>query len=167
MIFILDTNVLWKRKKIAQLAVIAKKHAHHLQVPALVHAERLAQVRRDLQKDGKTFDQRVIDALLDTHGIEVVPFDRTVAERSALVLAGMFPSPDHWHEARRERCAHRFQVAQTNTPGPVCPATIDWYLHASYATVPATFVTLDGGLDFEGMQVVDLDRAIALAAGSA
>lgn len=51
MIFVLDTNVLWKIQKLIRLAKAARLHGHGIEVPALAHAERLAQVRRGSKRN--------------------------------------------------------------------------------------------------------------------
>jgi hypothetical protein len=162
MIFVLDTNVLWRTAEIGRLATAAKRGGHSVAVPALAHAERLAQVRRERHEQGKTFDPAMVEAFFLTHGLEVVPFDKAVAERCAESLAGRFPKKALWHDARRSRCASRFQVAQEGT-GKACPATVDWYLHAPYEGAPYVFVTLDEGVEFEGMGTIGLDSAIQRA----
>lgn len=159
MIFVLDTNVLWKPKKLAQLASTARRHNHGIEIPALVHAERVAQLRR---KKGADFDPAIIEAFIKTHKLKVTPFDKEVAERCARSLAERYSSREEWHDARRKRCETRFQVAQSDA-GRSCPATIDWYLAASYSAAEYVFVTGDGRSEFEGMQTVSLDRALQLA----
>jgi hypothetical protein len=162
MIFVLDTNVLWKIQKLIRLAKAARLHGHSIEVPALAHAERLAQVRREQTQPGKTFDPAIVEAFLLTHGLRVVPFDQAVAERCAEALAARYPDQERWHEARRARCAVRFQVVQDGT-GKACPSTIDWYLQAPYLAAPYVFVTLDRGAEFDGTGAVSLDSAIELA----
>lgn len=165
MIFVLDTNVLWNIKKLIRLARAAKRRGHSVQVPALAHAERLAQVRREPRQPGTTFDSAIVEAFLLTHGLQVVPFDKALAEQCAESLATRYPEKEHWHEARRSRCAARLQVVQDGTGKP-CPSTIDWYLQAPYTAAPYVFVTLDGGAEFKGTGAVDLDSAIQLAEAS-
>jgi hypothetical protein len=159
MIFVLDTNVLWKMARLVRLATAARRRDHHIEIPALVHAERMAQVRRE---KGAAFDPAFIEAFLQTHQLRIAPFDQEVAERCARALAERYASIEQWHRARRERCAARFQMAQTDA-GRACPATVDWYLEASYTEAPFVFVTLDGGSEFEGTEVISLDSAIQLA----
>lgn len=161
MIFVLDTNVLWKMQKLVQLARAARQHGHRIEIPALVHAERMAQLRRE---KGAGFDPGVIEAFMMTHGLTVAAFDKEVAERCAQSLADRYSSPERWHAARRRRCESRFQLAQANA-GSSCPATVDWYLSASYGAAPFVLVTLDGGPEFEGVATVGLDEAIRLAEG--
>jgi predicted nucleic acid-binding protein len=159
MIFVLDTNVLWKITKLIQLASAARRHGHRVEIPVLVHAERAAQLRRE---KGAAFDPAVIEAFIKTHGLTVAPFDKEVAERCAESLAERYSSKEGWHDARRRRCEARFQMAQAAAGRP-CPATIDWYLAASYTSPPFTFVTLDGNSEFEGTPAISLDSAIHLA----
>lgn len=158
MIFILDTNVLWKTAELGQLATVARRRSHRIEVPALAYAERLAQRRRQI---GAAFDPAFFDAFFLTHGLHVVPFDKALAERCAESLAQRYPKKEHWHDARRARCASRFQMAQADA-GQTCPATVDWYLAAPYAA-PFVFVTLDGGSEFDGTGAVGLDSALRLA----
>ena len=162
MIFILDTNVLWKTRQLERLAAAARRHGHSVEVPALAHAERLAQIRRKNRQEGKTFDPSIVEAFLKTHEIRVAPFDRELADRCAASLADRYPSPDEWHNARRQRCASRFQMAQDDAGRP-CPATIDWYLHAPYDAAPFVFVTLDGGSEFTRTGAISLDAAVRRA----
>lgn len=158
MIFVLDTNVLWDVDRIVQLATRARGNGHRVVVPALAHAERCAQVRRDM---GARFDARIVDRFLETNHIEILPFDRPTAERAAAVLATRYPGRDHWHAARRERCAGRFRVV-LEQGGQPCPGTVDWYLAAPYGPPDYVVVTLDGGAEFVGMDVISLDDALAL-----
>jgi hypothetical protein len=162
MIFVLDTNVLWRTAEIGRLAIAAKRGGHSIAVPALAHAERLAQVRRERHEQGKTFNPAMVEAFFRTHDLKVMPFDEAVAERCAESLARRYPKKEHWHDARRSRCASRFQVAQEGT-GKACPSTVDWYLHAPYGAAPYVFVTLDEGVEFEGMGTISLDSAIQRA----
>jgi hypothetical protein len=161
MIFVLDTNVLWKHGRIARLATLARRNGHRVVVPALAHAERIAQLRRE---HGADFDPEAIREFLTTHKIAILPFGRLTAERAAEALATRYSSPDHWHAARRERCAGRFQVV-LDQGGQTCPGTVDWYLAAPYSPPDYVVVTLDGGAEFAGMDVVSLDEALALAEG--
>lgn len=157
MIFVLDTNVLWARE-LPQLATAARRHGHRVEVPALAYAERLAQRRRQL---GEAFDSALFEAFFLTHEFQVVPFDQAIAERCAESLAGRYPKKEHWHDARRARCAFRFRMVQ-DSAGETCPATIDWYLAAPYPA-PYVFVTGDNGSEFAGTGAVRLDQAIRLA----
>lgn len=158
MIFVLDTSVLWRRR-VRDLAELAKKHNHKVEIPALVHAERIAQVRRD---KGRAFDLSFIDSFLKTHEVEIVSFDREIAERSAQELARRFPTPEAWHSARRQRCETRFQLASSAT-APICPATIDWYISASYSDREIVLVTEDKGPEFVAPVKLSLDEAIQAA----
>jgi hypothetical protein len=158
MIFVLDTNVLWDTEKLGQLAAVARRRGHVLHVPALAWAERVAQRRRQI---GATFDPAFMEAFLLTHTLHVAPFDKALAERCAEALAERYPRKEHWYDARRARCALRFQMAQGDAGKP-CPATVDWYLAAPYAS-PFVFVTLDGGTEFEGTGAISLDAAIRRA----
>lgn len=161
MIFVLDTNVLWKVRRLEQLAIVARRNGHRVAVPALAHAERCAQLRRE---KGAAFDPETIAAFLDTHKIAILPFGRRTAERVAVALAARYPSPDAWHAARRERCAARFRVALA-PGGETCPGTVDWYLAAPYGPPDHVLVTLDGGVEFAGTDVISLDEALSLAGG--
>jgi hypothetical protein len=160
MIFVLDTNVLWKPRRVARLADVARPRGHTVAVPALAHAERVAQLRRE---KGDDFDATDIDLFIQTHHIVILPFDQPTAERAAEALATRYPKPDHWHAARRARCATRFQILQPDVGEP-CPATVDWYLMASYGSAEYTVVTHDRRDEFEGMPVLGLDEAIRRAA---
>lgn len=162
MIFVLDTNVLWKVGRVARLATLARRHGHQVTVPALAHAEHCAQLRR---KHGAGFDPETISEFLTTHEIAILPFDRPTAERAAVGLATRYPRKDDWHAARRERCAARFQVA-IDQGGQTCPATVDWYLAAPYGPPDHVMVTLDEGAEFVGTGVISLDDALALAEGA-
>jgi hypothetical protein len=162
MIFVVDTNVLWKTRELVRLAAAARRHGHRVEVPALAHAERLAQLRRQKRQEGKTFDPRIVEAFLQTHGLQVAPFDEELAERCAGSLAERYRSADEWHDARKRRCASRFQMVQDDA-GKTCPATIDWYLHAPYEAAPFVFVILDGGSEFAGTGSFSLDAAIRRA----
>lgn len=157
MIFVLDTNVLWQRREISRLAKVARDRNHRLEMSALVHAERLAQLRRQIP----SFDPAFFDEFVRTHDIRVVPFDRAAAEHCASILAGRYVSDQHWSDARRRRCVLRLRVEDPG--GRPCPSTVDWFLHPELHGVDAVLVTNDGGAEFEGARAVTLNKAIELA----
>lgn len=157
MIFVLDTNVLWQRD-LERLTRAARARNHRVEVPALVHAERIAQVRRQKKAE---FDQAFIDAFVLTHNIQIVPFDRAAAELCASILAERYRSDQEWSDARRDRCMLRLRVEDPG--GRPCPATVDWFLHPRLHGTDAVLVTHDGGTEFEEVGTVTLSRAIELA----
>src|SRR5205085_7902275 len=118
-----DNNALWETKLVRRLADLVRQRGFRLQVPALVHAERVAQVRRS---HGASFDIAVVQAFIDTHNIEVVGFDRGCAERFVQEVCTTYPDADGWHAAKRTKCATRFRV--NADAGQVCPATVDWFI---------------------------------------
>ena len=70
--FFLDTNILFKRRFVSELSRQCDARSHRLCVSALVHMERVYQLRR---QKGDGFDPAVVDAYISTHRIEIVPFD--------------------------------------------------------------------------------------------
>lgn len=160
MIFVLDTNALWKIRGLARLSQAIRARGLRLQVPALVHAERVAQMRR---KHGSTFDIGFIQSFIDTHCIEVVSFDRTAAETYAERITKRYPHDSDWHAAKRERCATRFHIVAD--AGEACPATVDWFIsrgHAASGELERVIVvTDDTGVEYDGADILSVDEAIA------
>lgn len=162
MIFVLDTNVLWETNGIRRLSRAIRANGFRLQVPALVHAERIAQARR---KHGDKFDMSVIHSFIETHNIEVVPFDRGAAEQYAERVATRYPDDEAWHVAKRNRCAQRFQVSAA--AGAACPATVDWFIAHGHpggdVGERVVFVTNDRGSEHVDTGSLRLTDAIVLA----
>lgn len=164
MILVLDTNALWETRAVRRLAELVRKCGFRLQVPALVHAERVAQVRRT---HGESFDIAVVQSFIDTHHIEVVGFDRACAERFAEDTWRRFPDAEKWHAAKRTKCATRFHV--NADAGVACPSTVDWFIaygHKAQGTDRVVLVTNDGGTEFDGDDVLPLSKAIELVEAS-
>lgn len=83
------------------LSLQCRDHGHRLCVSALVHMERVYQMRR---KKGEGFDPALVEAFIKTHEIEIIPFDRDAAEQVAQALATEFPTDDRGSEFTGVRC---------------------------------------------------------------
>jgi hypothetical protein len=145
----LDTNVLWSGPLLKELSRRARSAGHRVVVPALVHAERLAQMRRER---GPRFSIAAVNAFLETHEISVEPFDLAEAERASSVLASVFPTKDDWHGAKNEALKGR------------TPATTDFFIGAPLADSKHPFVSEDRGHEFRSMGVrrITYEEAIAM-----
>lgn len=170
--FHLDTNVLHNLKFIRKLSELAQSRGHQLHVSALVHAERLAQLRR---QHGMNFDPNVVGNFLSTHHIRVTHISLAEAERIAEVLANVAPERETWEKLK---WTHYLSCVGLGTDDRPCPSrklssTNDWWIlaHASSAVANprVVFVTEDRGLEgayfSHHMEVVRAEMALKLAAG--
>ena len=145
----LDTNVLRSASQLITLSARARRAGYRVLVPALVHAERLAQMRREF---GHRFDISAVNAFMDTNEIAVEPFDMVEAERASCALASAFPTDDRWHDAKKAAVQGRV------------PATTDFYIGAPLANTQHPLVSGDKGYEFFSLSVtrVTYDQAIAM-----
>lgn len=144
----LDTNVLWSGRQIRALCDLARLAGHQVVVPALVHAERIAQMRRER---GSAFSEEAVESFLNTHNIRIEPFDRVDAERAANVLAVAFPTEDDWSAAKHSATSGRH------------PATTDFFIGAPLVDAGHTFVSGDKGVEFRSLKVDRITYQEALA----
>ena len=170
--FHLDTNVLHNLKFVRELSCLAQNHGHQLHVSALVHAERLAQLRR---KHGAKFNASSVKSFLDTHHITIVEIYRDHAEQIAEVLAQVAPDPTTWNQLKWH---HYLNCVGLPPDDRRCPSrklssTNDWWILA-HAAVPVptprvVFVTEDRGMEgthfANHLEVVRAEDALKLAAG--
>jgi predicted nucleic acid-binding protein len=158
-VFVLDTNVLFDKNFIESMSRDCQRNGHRLMASALVLAERSFQLRRKLQGH---YDQSVFDIFIETHGIEIVPFDRDAATRVAEHLCAEFPSHDDWQLAKWRRCAAA--VGHTGAPPrrPRCPATVDWLIARHTAGTDVVLVTGDRGAEFGSICNVGTEEALRM-----
>jgi hypothetical protein len=162
MVFLLDTNVLFKLSFLRELSGVCRAGRHRLLVSALSHTERVFQLRR---QHGSNFDPAIIQRFLDSHGIEILSFDRGEAEQVAAALGDSFDTHEAWSQAKWRRCARCTRCDAEPPTQPRCPATIDWFI-ARHRTGEAVFlITDDKGEEFRGVQVLRPDAALAQARG--
>lgn len=145
----LDTNVLWDPDDIKKLSRRARAGGYRVVVPALVHAERVAQMQRTF---GSRFNIAEIEAFLKTHEITIEPFGQREAECASSVLAEAFPTDDDWHEAKRQALVSR------------TPATTDFFIGAPLVPTQHPFVSGDTGYEFRSLSVrrITYEQALAL-----
>ena len=152
MILRLDTNVLWP-KPLHVLAEAAERGHHRLRIPAIVHAERLFQLRRAL---GARFDARHVTTIFEQYAsvLAVEPLDVAGAEHLARIMGDRHPTEEAWKLAKARAVGREDGVA---------PATVDLYL-AGLATPEIPFVTNDRGREWKGVPqgaVLSLEAALA------
>lgn len=157
--FILDTNVLFSCQFIERMSLGCRHKGHRMLTSALVHAERVFQLRR---RFGAQFEANVVGAFLDTHGIEIIPFDQDSANRVAEQLFDEFPSDDDWRLAKWQRCATSVGYQGKPPQKPRCPATVDWLI-ARHILGPDTFlVTEDKGSEFGSIPCINKEDALKM-----
>ena len=145
--FMLDTNVLTPGR-LRQLVLAMQKRGGKLYVPALVHAERLFQLRR---QHGAAFNPAEVEVFFDTYRevLEVQPMDRALAEALANTLCLRHPTQDAWLAVKRQSYLRAIgrEVSQAealalgNRP---CGAPLDLYL-AALASPECPIITEDAG----------------------
>lgn len=158
--FFLDTNVLFKPMFVRDLSLRCRGHGHRLCVSALVHMERVYQLKR---KKGDGFDPAAVEAFIAANEIEVIPFDRDAAEQVASVLATEFPTDADWQAAKWRRCARAVGQDRPPPANPSSPATLDWLIARHVAGADAVIVSDDLGSEFMSLRRVGRDDALQMA----
>jgi len=149
---VLDSNAVWGSRLLAladKVNLVNQKQPAGAQiilcVPALVHAEHLAQLRRRLGDGFKPSEPRQI---LERKGVAVLHFTDEDAELAAGILARWFPSQDVWRLAKAGRLARALGVP-CPSPAPRVPATLDWYLACQSEGRDWLMITDDQDQEFE------------------
>lgn len=147
----LDTNALWRIRELQELCRRARSANYVVVVPALVCAERLAQLRRKL---GASFRAQEFRDFLATNGIAVEDFDFGWAERASAALAARFTTKEKWDAAKRDALSGR------------TPASTDFYIGAPLADETHPIVSDDTGHEFRslGVRRITYEEAFALFA---
>lgn len=119
-----------------------------LVIPALVHAERLYQVRRQHAR----FDEAMVHAHIEVlrhAGAVFAPFDVRAAEAMAGALCDRYATDEAW-DAARGGSRHRRQST-----------TVDWFI-AAHALPDAVVVTADAGPEWTWVRCARPDDLTAV-----
>jgi hypothetical protein len=149
-----DTNAVWgERRWLASCGKLRRWCKQNgvplkLVVPALVHQEKLHDLRHQKRED---FDIARIDEPLKSNGIEIVEFSAVDADGAANWLYGQFPDLSSWREAKRSRALQQLNVQSGDAPGQHCSATVDWHIAGQAVTRGWLLVTSDRGPEFHGI----------------
>lgn len=104
MTFWLDTQLLWATDFLEEIAPLCARRGHRLSISPVVHAERIAQIRRRNQPTGSYL------ARLEQFDIHVGSEERGHAEAAAEVLYSVYPDRDAWRRAALDMYARRLRV---------------------------------------------------------
>jgi len=142
MIFLVDTSII-TAGRLRPLVERCAVHGHRVEVPALVHAEYLFQLRRD---KGAGFDPTVVQVFFERYPgvLAVAPLDEGAADALAATLYQRFPTDDSWRAIKRSawrRCLGS-TAAEDSASKRNCGASVDIYL-AGIASPERPIVTLD------------------------
>lgn len=167
-----DTNSLWRRQIWAQacgrLRAWAREHGLQpmLVVPAIVHTEHVLHMRHER---GASFSPTKVEEALASIGLTIVALDRPTAEAVAEVLAGRYPEPHLWQQAKRAALPNA-TPASGDAAGPAptsprrrrVPMTTDWLIAGQAVAGDWILVCDDTGPEFrEDVQRVPLDDFVA------
>ena len=148
MIFLLDTSVI-TAGRLDALAIAASSRGNKLVVPALIHAERVFQLRR---RHGATFDAAVLHAWFENYAgvIVIEPLDAPLAETVAHSLHARYPVDNDW---RRAKCAAYHRCVGNEPPAGAgtrrCGAPLDLYV-AALASPDRPVISEDRGPEWVG-----------------
>lgn len=162
MIFLADTSVL-DPGSLRKLVLALAPHRGILWVPALIHAERLFQLRRE---KGSAFNMVEIKTWFDTYGdvVKIQNLDQQLAESISVTLHSRFPDHDAWRKIKRTAYRRAMGVeAPENSGTRSCGAPLDLYI-AALATPTAPVVTQDKGPEWDDAPpgaVISLKEALA------
>jgi hypothetical protein len=149
MIFLVDTSVMTSQY-FRPLVEASAKHGHKVEVPALVYAERLFQLRR--RRKG-AFDPAEIRLWFDRFPttLSVPNLDPVAAESLAAALYARFPDDAAWLSAKRDAWRRCLGHKVTEEPGAnrQCGASVDLYI-LGLASPERPVVTKDGGPEWKG-----------------
>lgn len=114
-----------------------KERALGIVVPALVHAERVFQLRRQLQFDPARLERAWEQ--LGSKGVRVEPYTEADAEGHGAALAPHYPTDDGWGAAKQAQGGSR-------------PATVDWFIAAQAASRGWLWVSDDRGAEHRWLE---------------
>lgn len=149
-----DTNFLRARASFASLSRVSQKIRQansvlapnateppiRIRISALVHEERVYQLRRQRAKLGLPFRSEVIDEFLEQLGFKIEEFTRVDAEECAKHLFVQFPDDASWEAAKKSKGS--------------TSATIDWFIVGHAVSRKWLVVTNDGGPEWTGLSKV-------------
>jgi predicted nucleic acid-binding protein len=150
MIFLVDTSVMTSGR-FRRLLEASASNGHTVEVPALVYAERVFQLRRQKEADFNIADIRGwFERFPSTLALQVL--DEVTAESLAAALYTRFPNDDAWLAAKRavwRRCLGQ-QVIEEPGAHRACGGPVDAYI-VGLASPERPVVTADGGPEWEGV----------------
>jgi predicted nucleic acid-binding protein len=122
-------------------------------IAAPVYMEKL----HDLRQGHRNYDHQKIEQFLEDKQIDVMPFLEAHAEHVAGLLGELYPTPENWHEFKRQRCLSCLRLPDDlahKAPGngKHCGATIDWLVAGHADAEGHVLVTDDRGDEFERVQ---------------
>lgn len=158
--FFLDTNVLFRVGFVRDLSRKCVERSHRICVSALVHMERVSQLRRE---KGDAYDPAAVEAFIHTHGIEIIAFDRDAAEQVAAALSAQFSCDADWQLAKWQRCARAVGQDREPPASPRCPATLDWVIARHALGGDPVIVSDDLGSEFTSVRRVGPVEALEIA----
>ena len=148
MTYLLDSSVLTPGR-LSALTIAAASRGTTLVIPALIHAERVFQLRR---LHGTTFNATVIQSWFQSYaGVVVIePLDVPAAESVASALHARYPVDADWRQAK---CVAYHRCAGTQPPAGAgarrCGAPLDLYV-AALASPQRPVITEDHGPEWGG-----------------
>ena len=167
---LLDTNALFSHRRLNKLSkAVNRLNASGgtnigLFVSAVVHAEKIFDLRQDL---GADYDLAHVLQSMQSRGLHVLPFDARHADATAELLARSFPTRDEWREAKHKRCVDCLGLpsgTSTSGTGKTCSATVDWLIGGHALAEQCILVTDDTGPEYrqvmERVTLVTLEQAL-------
>jgi hypothetical protein len=155
----LDSNVVYGRRLLHLADAVNRlrdgplRLSIQLVIPALVHAEHLAQERRRRPD----FDPAKVRAALTSKGFgvdgphHIVAFGEEDAEGYGAWSQGLFPTRAAWEEAKRRRCFEMLGLPPAAS-NPRCSATVDWFIAAQAEARGWWLVPDDAGPEFQELR---------------
>lgn len=125
-------------------------------IPALVHAEKLTQLRHLKLSKGELWDPTVPTKSLEMKGFRVLSFDVPHAEQHARRIADRYSTREDWGRAKLEAVTRRLAVDPPEGASNTAPTTVDWLIAAQAESEGVVLVSDDKGIEFEGVERVSL-----------
>ena len=121
-------------------------------VSALVHTEKLFDLKQELKE---TYKLEIVTQSLNSKHISVKSFEMHHAEATASIIGEQFPTPDEWHQFKRQKCIDCLGVQKTENihgTGKKCGATVDWFIAGHASSENYLLITQDSGEEFKGIK---------------
>ena len=147
MTFLLDTSILNQLRNVEEFAEFCAARGHRIEIPALVHIERLFQLRRE---HGENFDESMIRSWFDRFEsvVSVQPITTEFAELIATRLHGRVPTDPEWTVLKDD--GHSLDAYIVATADPQRPIVGADSGPAWKACPPGTVVTLEEARNLAG-----------------